>query len=261
MNDLSIRSLHHWSPTGRFSNLGEQYARYRPSYPQEALEAIVSGTEKGKTIVDIGAGTGISARALADLGYSIIAVEPNAGMRDAAEPHTHVRWVDATGENTGLPDHCCARVVYAQAFHWVEPEAAIAEAVRIVEPGGRLCAIWNEADPNCPVADEYKNATLACATNPEVAQVRTLSGQSILESRLLTDPTLQFFYQVQPMTLDELIGRAFSTTYAPTESEPQQRLVQRLTETFAKYKTTTDTVLFGYRVSLYSAASPHNIKK
>lgn len=221
----------------------------------------MAGTIPGSTLVDIGAGTGISSRALADLGYEVIAVEPNAGMRNAAQPHRRVRWVDGTGENTGLPDHCCVRVVYAQAFHWVEPTAAIAEAIRILEPGGRLCAIWNEADPDCPVANAYKEATLLYATNPEVAQVRTLAGRSILESPQLADANLQLFRQVVSMGLEQLIGRAFSTTYAPTESKARAELAETLTEVFQQNKNESDVVSFGYRVSLYSAAATHNVKK
>ena len=89
---------------GRFSDRAADYVRYRPSYPPAAIELILEGlgSPADLTVADIGAGTGISARLVADRGVRVIAVEPGDGMRSAAAPHDNVTWVAGLAEATGL---------------------------------------------------------------------------------------------------------------------------------------------------------------
>lgn len=68
--------------TVRFGNRVDDYAKYRPSYPREAIAAILDGFCHPH-VADLGAGTGISAALLADAGAFVYAVEPNANMRAA----------------------------------------------------------------------------------------------------------------------------------------------------------------------------------
>jgi predicted RNA methylase len=55
--------------TTRFSKRAEDYARYRPSYPAEAIAAILDGFAEPR-VADLGAGTGISSALLADAGVA-----------------------------------------------------------------------------------------------------------------------------------------------------------------------------------------------
>ena len=41
-------------------------------------------------------------------------------------------------------------VSYAQSFHWTDPERALAEAFRVLKPGGVLAAWWNRHDTRVP---------------------------------------------------------------------------------------------------------------
>ena len=90
------------NPTGRFTDRASDYAAARPSYPAEALDAIFAemGDAAALTVADLGAGTGISSRLLADCGARVLAVEPNAAMREAAQAHAGVTWLAATAEAT-----------------------------------------------------------------------------------------------------------------------------------------------------------------
>jgi 2-polyprenyl-3-methyl-5-hydroxy-6-metoxy-1,4-benzoquinol methylase len=84
-----IIPLHKLNPQKRFSGRAAEYAKYRPSYPAVAIARIFEGLNEPKTLlaVDIGAGTGISSRLLADRGASVIAIDPNPEMLQAATPH------------------------------------------------------------------------------------------------------------------------------------------------------------------------------
>ncbi|MBC7773083.1 MAG: SAM-dependent methyltransferase, partial [Pyrinomonadaceae bacterium] len=74
---------HALNPTGRFSDRAEDYKKYRPSYPPDAIDAILDGLGPPASLLaaDIGAGTGISSTLLAERGVRVFAVEPNPAMR------------------------------------------------------------------------------------------------------------------------------------------------------------------------------------
>ena len=111
------------APTERFHDRADDYARSRPSYPEAAVAAILHGiTADPPHVADLGAGTGILSRLLADRGAVVTALEPNASMRDAAAPHPRVRWAAGTAEATGLPAGAFDAVTVAQAWHWFDHE-------------------------------------------------------------------------------------------------------------------------------------------
>jgi ubiquinone/menaquinone biosynthesis C-methylase UbiE len=94
------------------------------------------GPPENGAVVDVGAGTGNYAAALAGRGYRVVAVEPSATMRDQAQNVPGVRWVDATAEQLPLPDGCAGGVVCVLALHhFLDPEAALSEMRRVAGGG------------------------------------------------------------------------------------------------------------------------------
>jgi len=134
---------------GDFSDLAEDYSRFRPQYAARVLEALLA-LAPPKTedlhVVDVGAGTGIWSRMVAQHGCSVTAVEPNDAMREQGERHPlqeTVTWCRGAAESTGLPAQCCDILTMASAFHWADFEQAIIEFIRILRSGGLFCALWN----------------------------------------------------------------------------------------------------------------------
>ncbi|MBI5753335.1 MAG: class I SAM-dependent methyltransferase [Hydrogenophilales bacterium] len=143
---------------GDFTGLAGNYAKYRPAYSASVLTAILSLVEKPVTaldFVDVGAGTGIWTRMVAERKpRSVIAVEPNDDMRshgEADDAGLPIQWRAGKGEQTGLPDESCDLLTMASSFHWVDFERGTREFHRVLRPGGRFCALWNprwiEANP------------------------------------------------------------------------------------------------------------------
>lgn len=132
---------------------GARYDATRPDYPAAALDWIVEGLGLGERsrVLDLGAGTGIMTRQLAARVGSVVAVEPSAGMRDVlAASLPGVEALEGSAEAIPLPDASVDAVVVAQAFHWFDAGPALAEAHRVLAPGGGLALVWNERDESVP---------------------------------------------------------------------------------------------------------------
>jgi SAM-dependent methyltransferase len=132
-----------------FDRAAAAYERARPGYPPAAVRYLgrVLRLGPGRTVVDLGSGTGKFTRALAPLGAARVAVEPTAGMRRVfrtAVPDVPV--LDGTAEAIPLPDGFADAVVCAQAFHWFRPRAALTEIARVLRPGGGIGLVWNTRD-------------------------------------------------------------------------------------------------------------------
>src|SRR6266536_4046561 len=134
---------------GRSGYLNEGFAdvydRYRPAPPREVLDVlrVVAEVERPRLVVDVGCGTGLSARAWAEHADQVVGVEANPRMLEQARTATeqpNVRYVEAFGAETGLPDGRADLVTSWQAFHWMEPQPVLAEAARILRDGGVFAA-------------------------------------------------------------------------------------------------------------------------
>jgi ubiquinone/menaquinone biosynthesis C-methylase UbiE len=132
----------------RFSAVAGPYDAVRPQPPADLISLIAQWAAVARPdVVDLGAGTGLSAVAWAGKARQVTAVEPSAAMRRMAgrrisQAGTGTRFsvVDATAEDTGLPDGCADVVTASQAMHWFDPERALPEIARLLRPGGVLAA-------------------------------------------------------------------------------------------------------------------------
>lgn len=130
-----------------------RYARGRPDYPAEVSGWLTDtlDLEPGKTVIDLGAGTGKFTRPLLQTGARVIAVEPVAAMRaklSADLPEVEV--LDGSATSIPLPDEAVDAIVCAQAFHWFATAEALAEMHRVLKPAGILGLIWNTKDASVP---------------------------------------------------------------------------------------------------------------
>ena len=141
-----------------FNGRVEEYQRARPAYPDDAIRSLMGelALEPGRQVVDLGAGTGIFSRQLAERGLLVTAVEPIAAMRSEMVGVSGLVACDAVAEHTGLPDGCADAVVAATAWHWFDAPAAITEVRRLLAPGaGGLGLVSNHYDVAVPWVAEY----------------------------------------------------------------------------------------------------------
>lgn len=134
------------SPSG-----ARTYQTIRPDYP----EAVIAHLTRGhvQCVADIGAGTGIFTRQLAQRlpAAQIYAVEPALAMQQAWEERpANVSIVTGSAEATGLESGSVDLVTWAQSFHWIDRDQAALETTRILSAGGKGAVVANQMDVGIP---------------------------------------------------------------------------------------------------------------
>jgi SAM-dependent methyltransferase len=210
----------------RFTDRAADYVRYRPAYPAEAIAAILEGLgSPGRLLaVDVGAGTGISARLLGERGARVVAVEPGEAMRQAAAPHPNVVWVSGLAESTGLQSQVADLVLCAQSFHWFRPLPALAEFARILKPGRRLALVWNRRSTTDAFTAGYREAILEVGGDTG-AESMSFEPEVIVRDGRFSPPQRCSFPNRQRLDLERLIGRARSASYVPKAGIQGERLL------------------------------------
>jgi SAM-dependent methyltransferase len=131
-----------------FARNADAYERARPGWPEEAVRAAFAHWGLIPTdaeVLDLAAGTGRLTAVLRALGADVVAVEPVAEMRAFIR---EAPALEGTAERIPLPDASCDAVFVAEAFHWFDPPAALAEIARVLRPRGGLAIMWNTLLPS-----------------------------------------------------------------------------------------------------------------
>ncbi len=257
--NVSASALHTLNPLDRFSDRAADYVKYRPSYPMTAIDIILEGLGQTPLVAaDIGAGTGISSRLLADRGVGVLAIDPNVAMRAAGEAHSLVNFREGTAEATGLEAGVVNLVTCFTAFHWFDPEPTLLEFRRILTSTansgttGRLALVWNNRDRTDLFTDEYSKLIVTASTYP-VVHDRSSYAQPLLVSPYFTNIREYRVTHHQELDLPGLIGRMRSNSYIPTEGSKLQQLVVDLEKLHDRHRDDRGLVTLRYTTSIHLA--------
>lgn len=244
-------------PTRRFSDRVEDYVRYRPGYPEEAVAALATGVglTPRSVVADIGSGTGISAEPFLRLGCTVYGVEPNREMRLAAERllagYRGFRSVEGSAEATGLADASVDLAVAAQAFHWFRPEPARRELHRILRPGGRAALLWNRRrTESTPFLRAYEELLQRFGTDYARVDHRRV-GADALRAFFGGDFRSLSFPSEQRFDLEGVRGRLLSSSYAPAAGHPDHEPMLRELERIFREHEENGAVRFEYDTEVH----------
>ena len=241
-----------------FDQAAATYERGRPEYPPEAVRHLVETLRigPGRTVVDLGAGTGKFTRSLLPTGARVVAVEPTAGMR--AEFHRilpSAELLDGTAEHIPLPSDSVDAVVSAQAFHWFDPVPTAEELHRVLRRGGGLGLIWNLRDEAEPWVAELSR--ILDARDQGAPRGRKLTWKPPFESTGRFTPfEYRAFRQVQRANRETIRARVRSVSFIavlpPAEQEEVDRELQELLDR-APATRGKDVIELPYRTDVYWA--------
>jgi ubiquinone/menaquinone biosynthesis C-methylase UbiE len=148
-----------------FDRKAEQYDAVRPSYPDAAIDDVVTrtGLRPGGLIVEVGAGTGKATVPLAKRGFRVLAIEPGPGMaatlRRNVASYPNVSILETTFEEWSGPDQAADVVLAAQAFHWVRPDVRYTKSAAVLRSGGAFVWMSNEkGELDAPLRKELDEA-------------------------------------------------------------------------------------------------------
>jgi SAM-dependent methyltransferase len=154
----------------KFNTVAAEYAAGRPDYPAALFEAIAGELGRplaGAHVLDLGAGTGIASRQLAERGAVVTAVELSRPMLGQIAASPGLRPVQASANALPFGAAVADVVTCAQAWHWMDPGRAVPEVRRVLREGGLFAAWWNHIRRDAEWEDEQR--ARIDAANPSAA--------------------------------------------------------------------------------------------
>jgi SAM-dependent methyltransferase len=211
-----------------YQSRADTYVSGRPDYPPEVARWLTDtlGLGTGKTVLDLGAGSGKFTPYLSATGARVIAVEPVEAMRaKLAAANPGVEALAGTAEAIPLPDASVDAVICAQAFHWFANPAALSEMRRVLRIGGQLGLIWNVRDDRLEWMRALSAITDACNQD---AVPRFYSGEwrDQFPAPGFDAPVEQWFDHAHVGSAEDVIvGRTLSVSFIASLPENAQATV------------------------------------
>jgi SAM-dependent methyltransferase len=224
-----------------FAQRSDLYRSSRPGYPPSLIEALVAeaGLDATSRVLDLASGTGSLSQMVAVHPRTgrVVAVEPSSSMRH--EARTAVPGVPVIGgaaEALPLAAGSVAAAVVGQAFHWFDPDTALSELHRVLDPAGTVLLVWNERDQRVPWVAELGALLHDGGRNAHPAPDHfgaILDGDHRFTGfRRWAEP-----FVTPPMGVDQLVALAASRSYVNVLGDPERRrlleAVERLARTLA----------------------------
>jgi SAM-dependent methyltransferase len=132
-----------------FDGVAALYDEARPGYPEALFDDVValSGMPPGGRILEIGSGTGKATEPFARRGYRILCVELGENLAAVARrklaTYPKVEVVTGAFEDWPPEEDAFDLAVSAEAFHWIEGDAAYRKISSSLRPGGAIALFWN----------------------------------------------------------------------------------------------------------------------
>lgn len=243
------------SSTSRFSNRADNYAKFRPGYPEELFSFIekIMALQPESCIVDIGSGTGLFAEPLLKQGYSVVCIEPNEDMRRAGEErlkkYPSFQSIRSTAEDTRLAENSVDLITVAQTFHWLDPVAARLECQRILKANGYVLLAWNRESLQTEFEQKYNDLRAKYRLgDPGPVQIDPVLITEFFAPGIAESES---FINKQLLDFEALKGQLLSKSYIPLPGHDEyDAMISELIKLFVLYNE-NGLVTIHYETLLY----------
>jgi len=123
-----------------FSARSDDYARFRPTYPEPLFDWLASQCEATDLALDLAAGNGQASLPLTRHFRQVLACDASPQQLSAERCWPGVQRFAADAERLPLQPAQLDLLVIAQALHWFATPAFFQQARLALKPGGLLCA-------------------------------------------------------------------------------------------------------------------------
>jgi len=164
---------------------GQMERHYSPGRTWEATARALLGLVALGDVLDAGSGDGAIAQLVQPHAKSVTCLDRSerlvAAARERLSRHKNVRFVVSDVQAMQLPDASFDQVLLFNVLTYLErPDAAIAEAARVLRPGGTLVAVTLEEHDHGDVTATYNHANRGFS----LATLRRLAKKAGLTVRL-----------------------------------------------------------------------------
>jgi ubiquinone/menaquinone biosynthesis C-methylase UbiE len=207
-----------------FVEVAEAYDRGRPEYTPSVAETIAAELHLAPSarVLDLAAGTGKLTRALLGVGLDVVAVEPQAQLRELLAVRVGAeRALEGLAEKIPLPDDSVAAVTVAEAFHWFDKVAALREIKRVLIDGGGLAVLrilpdWGGA------SWAHEVGTLIADLCPEHPQFASPWQETVKQEGCWTEPREVRLTTMQPASVEGLLDYVTSISWIAALPDAQR---------------------------------------
>jgi ubiquinone/menaquinone biosynthesis C-methylase UbiE len=143
-----------------FSSGSKQYARHRPSYPEELFLFLSELAPQHKAMWDCATGNGQAAISCAKYFSHVEATDISAEQIRECTLHPKITYSVCPAESTPFGANSFDLITVAQAYHWFDQEKFSREAERVLKPNGVLAVIGYGFFEVNPLIDEVIHENL-----------------------------------------------------------------------------------------------------
>jgi len=122
--------------TDLFSKQSDDYARFRPTYPEALFNALFAQVTDFECAWDCATGNGQAAFSLAKRFQRVVATDLSVQQIQNAKSHERIEYRCESCEKTSLPNQGVSLITIAQAAHWFRFDEFYREVNRVLKPGG-----------------------------------------------------------------------------------------------------------------------------
>ncbi len=138
-----------------------RYRKGRPFFHRSVMSLVRDRLNDNEGLargLDVGCGTGLSAIALLEISSKVVGMDSSAEMVALAPRDARIAYTVGAAELLPFANAAFDLITISQVIHWLNPEAFLGDAYRVIRPGGWLIVYDNFFDCNQPrLGPEFQN--------------------------------------------------------------------------------------------------------